>query len=223
MAVAHDVKALFDKLSHLSVGLEASPPALPLPDWPELAAALPDGAFPRGVIELTSSRALGGATSVALAAVRAGQSRGKDAWCAWVDAEGSLYAPGVFAAGVDLGRLLVVRPDRAQLGRVAVKTVSSGAFEVVVVDVDLIRNPELFVRKLALAAEPCGTTVLLITDASRPRAAPWPVALRLELSRPDARSLSVRVTKEKRGRAGPDSLARTVPFLPVNSSRACFP
>jgi hypothetical protein len=117
---------------------------------------------------------------------------------------------------VDLARLLVIRPSRAQLGRVAVKTVGSGAFEVVVVDVDLgVRNPELLVRKLALAAEPSGTTVLLLTDASRPRAAPWPVALRLELSRPDARSLSVRVTKEKRGRASPDSLARTIPFLPV--------
>ncbi len=67
-------------------------------------------------------------------------------------------------------------------------------------------------RKLALAAEPSGATVLLLTDASKPRAATWPVALRLELSRPEPGSLAVRVAKDRRGRVG---LARTVPFLPV--------
>jgi hypothetical protein len=38
------------------------------------------------------------------------------------------------------------------------------------------------------------------------------VSLRLELSRPDAGSLAVRVAKDRRGRVG---LARTVPFQPV--------
>jgi hypothetical protein len=114
-----------------------------------------------------------------------------------------------------------------------VKLVASGAFEVVVVDVDAIdgvaapaRQPErggarasspeqthyLMVRKLALAAEPCGATVLLLTDSTRPRPAPWPVALRLDLSRPDARTLGVRVAKDRRGRVLP---ARAVPFRPV--------
>ena len=125
-----------------------------------------------------------------------------------------------------LSRLLVLRPPRSLLGKVAVKVVGSGAFEVVVIDVDGIGargpslpgsgkrgwSPELLVRKLALSAEPSGTTVLLLTDASRPRAAPWPVSLRLELSRPDARSLALRVAKERRGRAG---FARTVPFPPA--------
>ena len=67
-------------------------------------------------------------------------------------------------------------------------------------------------RKLALAAEPSGTTVLLSTDATRPHAVPWPVALRLELSRPDASSLSVRIAKDRRGRTG---VARVIPFRPV--------
>ena len=72
--------------------------------------------------------------------------------------------------------------------------------------------PELLVRKLALAAEPCGTTVILLTDASRPRAAAWPVALRLELSRPRPERMTVRVAKDKRGRIG---VAKTVSFRPV--------
>src|ERR1700722_3089150 len=111
--------------------------ALALP-WPGLGDLLPDGGLPRGVVELAAPRALGGSTSVALAAVRSGQARARSAWCAWIDPEGTLHAPGVVAAGVDLDRLLVVRAPRAQLARVAVKVVGAGAFEVVVVDCDAV-------------------------------------------------------------------------------------
>jgi hypothetical protein len=182
-------------------------------------------------VELAAPRALGGSTSVALAAVRAGQARDRSAWCAWLDPEGTLHAPGVVAAGVDLDRMLVVRPPRAQLARVAVKVVGAGAFEVIVVDIDAVPGastlaatgtqavkkrrtwaPEVLVRKLALSAEASGSTVLLLTDGARPRAIPWPVALRLELSRPNRSELVVRVAKDRRGRIG---LVRTVPFVPV--------
>ncbi len=232
MAAAQEIEALLAQLGPSKLRLVRAPveasPALSL-DWPELEAVLPDGGLPRGVVELAAPCALGGSTSVALAAVRAGQARNERAFCVWVDPEATLYAPGVVAAGVDLGRMLVVVPPRAQLGRMALKVVSSGAFEVVVVDVDPVMgsrkrqapsaqsksrgwSPELLVRKLALAAEPSGTTVLLLTDSSRPRAAAWPVALRLELSRPEVESLTVRVAKDRRGRVG---LAKTVPFRPV--------
>jgi recombination protein RecA len=235
MAAAHEIEALLDRLdrSKLRVAraLLEERAALLLDDWPELAEALPDGGLPRGVVELAAPRALGGSTSVALAAVRAGQGRGEGAFCAWIDPEATLYAPGVAAAGVDLPRMLVVVPPRAQLGRIALKVVSSGAFEVVVIDMDPAADspcgnrpapgfsrrgrgwaPELLVRKLALAAEPCGTTVILLTDASRPRAAAWPVSLRLELSRTRPERMTVRVAKDKRGRVG---VAKTVPFRPV--------
>jgi recombination protein RecA len=233
MAAAQEIEALLDRLdrSKLRVAraLLEDRAALSLEDWPELAEALPDGGLPRGVVELAAPRALGGSTSVALAAVRAGQGRVEGAFCAWIDPEATLYAPGVVAAGVDLPRMLVVVPPRAQLGRIALKVVSSGAFEVVVIDMDPAAGspgnpaqgfsrrsrgwaPELLVRKLALAAEPCGTTVILLTDASRPRAAAWPVALRLELSRTRPERLTVRVAKDKRGRVG---VAKTVPFRPV--------
>jgi recombination protein RecA len=130
--------------------------------------------------------------------------------------------------------MLVVRPSRALLGRVAVKVVSAGAFEVVVVDYDAIPGtigegtsqgwergaggkrkawaPEVLVRKLALASESNRATVLLLTDATRPRAVPWPVALRLELTRPSRDELSVRVAKDRRGRIG---VAKTIPFRPT--------
>jgi recombination protein RecA len=217
MSAAHDVEGLLAQLGSL-VHLANAPDkvhALALA-WPELDALLPDGGLPRGVVELAAPHARGGATSVALAAVRAGQARGKGAWCAWIDPEGSLHAPGVIAAGVELARLLVVRAPRAGLPRAALKAVASGAFEVVAIDLDAPPRAEMLVRKLALAAEPSGATVLLLTDSTRPRAAPWPVALRLELSRPDVHTLSVRVAKDRRARVAP---ARVVPFPPV----ACLP
>jgi recombination protein RecA len=241
MSTAHDIAMLLEQLgSSRRVRLASSdphpegPPVLQL-TWPGLESALPDGGLPRGVVELACARALGGATSLALASVRSGQARARTAWCAWIDPEGTLHAPGVEAAGVDLKRMLVVRAPRTQLGRIALKVVSSGAFEVVVIDVDPVPGavrapvdsklepakrskawaPEVLVRKLALAAEPSGSTVLLLTDSNRPRAAPWPVTLRLELARPNRRELLVRVGKDRRGRVG---VVKTVPFYPLTRS-----
>jgi recombination protein RecA len=216
MSAAHDVASLLAQLGsrvQRASTADAAERTLVLA-WPGLEEVLPDGGLPRGVVELAAPRALGGATSVALAAVKAGQARGKSAWCAWLDPEGSLHAPGIVAAGVELGRLLVVRAVRAEVARTALKLVASGAFEVVALDVDALPRGDVLARKLALAAEPSGTTVLLLTDSTRPRPAPWPVSLRLELARPDARTLSVRVAKDRRGRVRP---ARSLPFLPLQS------
>jgi recombination protein RecA len=248
MSAAHDVEALLARINSKMgapgrLRSEGDASRLLTLSWPGLNDVLPDGGLPRGVVELASPRALGGATSVALAAVRAGQLRGDKAWCAWIDPEGTLHAPGVVSAGVDLGRLLVVHSPRAKVWNVAVKVVKAGAFEVIVVDYDAVpgaspelgaRNegaagartgtragkrsssavpaPEVLVRKLALAAEPSGATVMLLTDSARPRTAPWPVALRLELSRPSRHELTVRVAKDRCGRSG---LVKTVPFHPV--------
>jgi hypothetical protein len=205
---------------------DAARAALPL-DWRELDAILPDHGMPRGVIELTAPRALGGMTSIALATVRAAQRRDARAWCAWIDPEATLYGPGLVQSGVDLRRLFVVRPPRADLARVAVKLASAHAFDVIVVDIDAIHGaslpapvarapsrarsktprsrrpwpPEVLVRKLALLADEAGTSILLLTDSTRPRAMAWPVALRLELTR-RADAIAVRVAKDRRGRMG---------------------
>ena len=243
MSAAADVQALLARLgsSARRLGSEqeeqsASSASRSLAlSWPGLNDVLPDGGLPRGIVELSSPRALGGATSLALAAVRAGQHRTPEAWCAWIDPEGTLHAPGVAASGVDLARMLVVRPPRTRFRPVVVKVVQAGAFEVIVVDYDAAfaststlqassaprsegRSawaPEVLVRKLALLAEPTGATVLLLTDSARPRAVPWPVALRLELSRPSWNELAVRVAKDRRGRVGP---VKTVPFQPCLGS-----
>ena len=203
--------------------------------WPELEALLPEGGFPRGaVVELASPHAIGGSTRIALSAVRAAHAKDPRAWCAWIDPEGTLYAPGIARAQVDLRRLFVVRPARIDLGRIAVKVAAAGAFEVIVIDMDPVRAalrasektpaacrgqtrrrvpPEVLVRKLALAAAEGGSNIFLLTDVSAPRAVPWPVALRLEVARrPDA--LAIRVAKDRRGKM---SLAKT--WIPLSEPR----
>jgi hypothetical protein len=194
--------------------------------WAELDGILPDHGLPRGVVELRAANALGGGTSIALAALRAAHERDPRAWCAWIDPAGTLYSPGVAMAGVDLNRLAVVRAPRKGLLRTAVKVVRSEAFDVIVIDLDsppgsIAANDEgpsrrrtrgrdetveVFVRKLAMLTSEVGVTVILLTDATVVRSSPLPVALRLELTR-TVRSIGVRVGKERHGRIG---LAKTV-------------
>ncbi len=196
-------------------------------DWPELEKVLPDHGLPRGVIELaapmTKEGAMrGGATTIALRAVAAIHAKEERSWCAWLtpNEAPSLYAPAVAQAGVDLDRLLVVRPDAGALARTAVKTAAAGAFDLVVIDAfsgldgklgSSSRAPReqgaVVVRKLALAAEEKGTTFLLLTNAYAPRPVPWPVALRMEVERrPEA--LALRITKDRRGRSSSQHVVR---------------
>ncbi|MCE7894882.1 MAG: recombinase A, partial [Sorangiineae bacterium PRO1] len=130
-------------------------------------------------------------------------------WCAFVDASSSLHGPGVAEAGVELGRLLVVRPPLEALSRVSLRLVESRAFALVVidtmgapghpVDVSLGTWPRV-VRRLAMAVEGTSACVLLVTDSRASRPLPLPVAQRIELSRPSEHELGVRVAKDKHGR-----------------------
>lgn len=212
-------------------------------DWPELERVLPDGGLPRGVIEIASASgarvskgvARGGATTIALSAVRAIHAADAHAWCAWITESNapSLFAPAVAQAGVDLERLLVVRPSVVDLARTVVKVATSGAFDLVIVDAPTgldgklsiqsgaaahargtSRSPSrlrvdgsVVIRKLALAAEEKGTTFIVLTNIDTARAVPWPVALRVEVERrPEA--IAVRVTKDRRGRASSQHVVR---------------
>lgn len=203
--------------------------------WPELERVLPDRGLPRGVVEIASpitrsatreGAMRGGATTIALRAVRAVHEGDARAWCAWITPGHVplLYAPAAAQAGVDLERLLVVRPDASALARTAVKVAASGAFDLVVVDAQAGLDGKLaqgtahgkkapkvdgavVVRKLALAAEERGTSFVLLTNVYAPRPMPWPVALRLEVERrPDA--IALRVAKDRRGRAAAQHVIR---------------
>jgi recombination protein RecA len=180
------------------------------PVW--FAKALPDGGFPAGAVtELTAPRALGGATLIATQAIALAQKE-SGVTCAWLDPEASLHAPGLLQQGVDLSRLLVVRPPRERLRAVAVRIARSGAVAMMVVDFHPIgakvappprsMNDDRWVRRLQLGCEEGSTAALLITDARAKQAAPMPVALKLSLEHLKPRLLRVTVLKERAGRVG---------------------
>jgi hypothetical protein len=218
------------------LGLRAREPLLTL-GIPALDELLPLGGLPRGVIELQVRGASGAATSFALCACRAAQKHGfgSDAWrveggaangepggwaggerwCAFIDPSASLFAPGVARLGVDLARLLVVRPDVDGVERVAVRIAEAKAVALMVVDLrgafgDLPVSAARWqrtVRRLALAVKQVATSVLVITPEGPSRTLPLPVAMRLEFARASAESFELRVGKERTGRV---SSPRTV-------------
>ena len=212
-----------------------------------LDAVLPHGGLVQGsVVELQVQGAGGAATSFALCACRAAQrttvslaaqslaaqslaaqqaagphsTPALDAqrlWCAFIDPSASLFAPGVARLGVELDRLLVVRPEVDAIERVAVRIAEARAVSLLVIDLrgtlgsssmSSQRWPRT-VRRLALAVKQLGTCVLLITPAEPRSALPLPVAMRLEFSRARAESFEIRVGKERSGRV---SSPRRVPW-----------
>jgi hypothetical protein len=215
---------------------------------PALDELLPHGGLPHGsVVELQVRGAGGAATSFALCACRAAQRlatvskhvperslterweaggdagawAGGERWCAFIDPSASLFAPGVERLGVNLARMLVVRPDTDAVERIAVRIAEAKAVALMVVDLrgafgDLPVSTTRWqrtVRRLALAVKQVATCVLVITPEEPSRTLPLPVAMRLEFARASAESFEIRVGKERTGRVSP---ARTVAWSVFN-------
>ncbi len=186
-------------------------------------AQLLEGKFQRGaVVELSCDGGVALGTSIALRACQFAQQealslRGEKAWCAFVDPSASLYAPGVQAAGVDLSRLLVVRPDEESLSRVALRLVESKVFPVVVIDTMGVPGASVdislaawvrVVRRLSLSLEGGENSVVLLTDKNARRPLPLPVAQRFEVVRRSASELDVSLAKSTRGAWGAPAKVR---------------
>jgi len=181
---------------------------------------LPGGGLPTGaLVEFAVTGAVSLATTLGLAACRSAQRAaehlgGAVPWCAFIDPSRALYAPGVAQAGVQLDRLLVVRPPASSssveaLGRVALKVVESQCFAVIVIDTVGVPGAELnvplggwprIVRRLAMALHETQSTAVLITDSTARRPLTLPVAQRIELKRTHAHKLILQVAKDRQGR-----------------------
>jgi hypothetical protein len=156
--------------------------------------------------------------------------RSASGWCAFIDPSASLFAPGVAQLGVDLERLLVVRPDLGSAERVAVRIAESKVCSVVVIDLRGVlgelsvdnRRWQRTIRRLSLAIKPLCTCILVLTHTEGLSAhvepiVPLPVALRLEFSRSSSENFELKVAKERSGRVGqpravPWSVFRMAPF-----------
>ena len=148
----------------------------------DVEALLPGGGFPRGGLSAIRGGPASGKTGVALGALREAQAGG--ALVAFVDGRGQLYPPAALALGVDLARLLIVRPARAELPGLwaAEVLLASGAFPAVAVDVPLRSLPaaraEPMLRRLRAAAEKGGAAALLLSAPGDPAI---PAATRVDL------------------------------------------
>ena len=168
-------------------------------------ALLPAGGFPLGQAVELCGEAASGRTSLALRAVVAAHR--EERLCAWVDGPRELYPPAASALGVDLERLLIVRP-KAPEQRVwaAVQLARSGAFACVVLDLTrgvgstgrMSRVALAEARKLADAAERGGGLLLVLTSPESPADG----VMRLRTEARDGEGWSVEVVRSRQGGTG---------------------
>jgi hypothetical protein len=156
----------------------------------EIDALLPGGGFPRGVLTELAGGPASGKTALALSALAA--AMGETGLGACVDGRGELYPPAAAAIGLDLARLLLVRPAGASGDPwsalwAAEALLGSGAFEAVLLDIPApprARAPgggqlETALQRLRAAAEKGGAVALWLSAPDGPRV---PAAVRLELA-----------------------------------------
>lgn len=162
-------------------------------------ALLPTGGLPLGHAVELCGEAASGRTSLALRAAAAATATAR--LCAWVDGPRELYPPAAAALGVDLRRLLVVRPRApGQLVWTAVQLLRSAAFACVVLDLTHtgLRLGLPQARKLQDAAARGGAVLLLLT----PPDAPGDGLLRLRIQPAGPFALEVEVVRSRRGGLG---------------------
>jgi len=139
-----------------------------LPDLDRLLA----GGVPAGTLIALEG---GGAWSLAAVLLAGATARGL---AAAVD-DGSLYPPALAAAGVDLGRLLVIHPPREALAqaRAADLLVRPGSFALVALAAQPVAHS--LWQRLAALCESSGSSLLVVDAASAGPQAASPAGMRL--------------------------------------------
>ncbi len=183
-----------------------------------------------GSVELTGEEA-SGRTSLALSLV-ASACREKRL-SAWVDGPGELYPPAALSLGVELERLLIVRPPSPkQVVWSAVQLLRSGAFTCVVLDVThtgvLLSLTET--KKLQDAARTGGSLLVLLTAAAAPAqglvrltmSQARPAALRVVVPEDESLAYDVASPHGKRARVQRARLSRS-PTVPVRRAATVGP
>ena len=173
----------------------------------EVDALLPGRGFPRGALSELAGGHASGKTAIALSALAA--AMGDRGLGAFIDGRGELYPPAAAALGVELARLLVVRPfgppgTRQRLSTAlwaAEAILASGAFEGLVIDLpagiwserERGAGPEAMLRRVKMAAEKGGALALWLDE---PAGGPVPAAVRLEVSG-ESGSVQVRLVHDR--------------------------
>ncbi len=201
-----DAQALLDQLREEIRRLQAAPPTgapgvLPSGFGP-LDQLLPGGGIPLGrVLELTGEKA-SGKTTLALMALARATGEGKLA--AFIDASHEFYPPAAEALGVDLNRLLIVRPKDASLTvRICSLLARSGAFAAVAADLpDNRALPKGPVGRRLLEAAEIGRTAVILVSGVQSALDP---SIRIAVERTSEAGLSLTVDRNRLGPPGRSS------------------
>jgi hypothetical protein len=174
-------RASLDELKRALAQKTGAPESLATTSGPPLATGLIEldallaGGLPRGrLIEIAGARSSGKATVALGAAARASQA---GQLVAWIDGPEELYPPAAAAMGLELARLLIVRPGVPEKGaalaaaRAGEILTRSRAFALVVVDLGAHTvMPERAAARLRQAAHDAG--IVLVALSARPGAVP---------------------------------------------------
>jgi cell division inhibitor SulA/protein ImuA len=173
-----------------------------------LDARLPGGGWPTAsLIEVLLDETGLGEVQLFLPALvacqRSTQAGSEAPWLVWIAPPHEPYAPALAQQGIELGRLLVVRPSTATEALwAAEQALSSGVCAAVLLW--LKGTDDRWLRRLKLAAEAGGSLGVLFRPA-RHRFESSPANLRLSLSR-GALCACVDLLKVQGGRPGPVDL-----------------
>ena len=198
------LKQLLQQRPDIWRGAGLSAPALPggPSGFSALDAELPGGGWPEGALSEILSDGVG---AFALTLPALARLSGQGRWLLLVAPPHVPYAPALAGRGVDLRRLLLVRPgDEAGVLWAAEQGLRSGACAAVLVWAEPAESTGL--RRLQLAAEEGAALAFLFRHEAAARH-PSPAALRLRV-RPAAQGVEVRILKRRGGFAArPVSLA----------------
>lgn len=192
-ALPADKGALLASLRKEIVRIERRPPRHPAfrpTGRGEVDALLPGGGLPCGALTALCGGPASGKTALALSALAT--CTGKGELAAFLDGRGELYPPAAAALGVELPRVLWVRPPDPSTGLWAAEALlASSAFSVVVVDLalpaHLSTRESAMLRRIAAAAEKGGGAGVWLLPEEPPEV---PAAVRLLVEAPDRAGVS---------------------------------
>jgi cell division inhibitor SulA/protein ImuA len=192
------------KLKNASTGLRASPSR---PVWPTgrsaLDARLPGGGWPTASLVEVLLEATGlGEIQLFLPALVECQHRidGEVPWLVWIAPPHEPYAPALAEHGIELSRLLIVRPASATEALwAAEQALSSGVCAAVLLW--LQGTDERWLRRLKLAAEAGGALGVLFRP-DRHRFESSPASLRVAMTQGEYET-HLELIKVQGGRPGP--------------------
>jgi hypothetical protein len=167
-----------------------------------LDARLPGGGWPTAsLIEVLLEDTGLGEVQLFLPALVASQGRIESPWLVWISPPHEPYAPALAQQGIQLNRLLVVRPASATEALwAAEQALSSGVCAAVLLW--LKGTDDRWLRRLKLAAEAGGALCVLFRP-ERHRYESSPATLRLLVSKGDIEAPRIDLLKVQGGRPGP--------------------